>query len=163
MSDSARHKGVLWCQEQQELDSDWRNIIFRDESWFELSTASRNHWVWRHHCDYGDDVCYTTQAPPKKIMVWGAIGYNFRSPLHFVEGTVHGDYYFDEILVGSVFLEAADKAFGYNNWRLQHDNARPHIKKDILTAMDYLDIKHRGLDYRSIDRQPKHLGLRARQ
>ncbi|MDR1890845.1 MAG: hypothetical protein LBQ23_01505 [Puniceicoccales bacterium] len=52
MSDAARHKRILWCQKQQELDTDWRKIFFNDESWFELSTARRNHWVWRHHYDY---------------------------------------------------------------------------------------------------------------
>jgi enamine deaminase RidA (YjgF/YER057c/UK114 family) len=123
---------------QQERDRDWRNVVFTDESWFEL--GDRRHWIWRHHDDYGPNVSYSKEAHPKKVMVWGAIGHNFKSSLHFCSGTVNGEYYYDEI-IGGGFLDEADAAFGHMDWILQQDNARPHVRKDIVEAMEYLRIR----------------------
>lgn len=137
MSDSNRNFRVEWCRKHQEARTDWKRIVFTDESWFEL--GEHKHYVWRTHQDHGPDVCYAKQAHPKKVMVWGAIGYNFKSSLHFVVGNVTGEYYYDEIVMGG-FLDEADDAFGDMNWILQQDNARPHIKKDIIQAMEYTGI-----------------------
>jgi hypothetical protein len=138
MSDANRTFRVEWCERHLERQTDWRNIVFTDESWFEL--GEHKHYVWRTHDDYGPDVCCPKQAHPKKVMVWGAIGYNFKSRLHFVQGSVTGEYYYDNIIMGG-FLEEADDAFQHMDWVLQQDNARPHIKKDIVEAMEYTDIK----------------------
>jgi transposase len=139
MTDQARNRRVQWCLLQQERNTNWENVVFSDESWFEL--GPRKQYVWRRSDDYGPDVCYSRQAHPKKVMVWGAVGYNYKSPLHFVtHATVDGDYYLDEITLGR-FLDEADRAFGHTNWLFQQDNARPHIRRDIRYAMETLDIK----------------------
>jgi transposase len=136
MSDVNRRCRVKWCEEQEHRD--WRNVVFTDESWFEVGV--RRRWVWRHHDDYGPDVCYSTEAHPKKIMIWGAVGYNFKSSLHFVtDGTVTGAYYFDQVISG-IFLHEANRRYGEGNWILQQDNARPHIKKDVVEAMERIGI-----------------------
>jgi transposase len=82
MTDQSLKHRVEWCLLQQERATNWENVVFSDESWFEL--GPRKQYVWRRSHDYGPDVCYSRQAHPKKVMVWGAIGYNFKSPLHFV-------------------------------------------------------------------------------
>jgi hypothetical protein len=137
MSPANRAFRVEWCRNHQNNNTNWRNIVFTDESWFEL--GEHKHYVWRTHQDYGPDVCYSKQAHPKKVMVWGAIGYNFKSSLHFINGTVTGEYYYDNIIMGG-FLDEADAAFGHMDWVLQQDNARPHIKKNIVEAMEYTGI-----------------------
>ena len=79
-------------------------------------------------------------AHPKKVMIWGAVGWNFKSKLVFIEGHINGDKYFDEIICGSGLLDDADIAFGDFQWLLQQDNAKLHIRKDVLEAMSNLSI-----------------------
>ena len=38
-------------------------------------------------------------------------------------------------------IDDADSVYGFNQWYLQQDKARPHIKKDILDAMASLKIQ----------------------
>lgn len=135
----SRATRVRWCQEQQEIQRDWTRVVFSDESWFELS-GTRRKWLWRHHNDYGEDVTMDRVAHPKKVMIWGAIGHNFKSKLVFIDGNITGDVYFDDIICGSHVLDDADQVYGFNQWLFQHDNARPHFRKDILEAMSNLDI-----------------------
>jgi hypothetical protein len=136
MSEANRRCRVKWCEEQEHRD--WTNVIFTDESWFEVGV--RKQWVWRHHDDYGQDVCYSTLAHPQKVMIWGAVWFNFKSSLHFVtEGAVTGAYYFDHVISG-IFMHEANSRYGQGNWILQQDNARPHIKKDVVEAMQRIGI-----------------------
>ena len=79
-------------------------------------------------------------AHPKKLMIQGAINKGFKSDLIFIEVTINGDKYFEEIIC-SGFLEKADEVYGFNNWIFQQDNARPHVKKDVVEAMENLSIK----------------------
>jgi hypothetical protein len=138
MPESKRAFRVWWCTRQLEIGRDWKNVVFSDESWFEI--GQRKRWVWRRRDDYSPSVCYSVQAHPKKVMIWGAVGYNFKSSLHFVEGSVTGEYYYDKIIMGG-FLDEADRAFGHMDWILQQDNARPHIRRDIIEAMKNTAIK----------------------
>ena len=101
--------------------------MFSDESWFEL--GSRKQWVWRHRNDFDESVTKNHNAHPKKVMIWGAIGQNFKSRLVFLDKNITGEVYFDEIICGSHILDDADSVYGFNQWYLQQDNARPHIKK----------------------------------
>jgi hypothetical protein len=136
MSDANMQFRISWCEQQE--GRDWGNVIFTDESWFEVGL--RKHWIWRRHDDYGPDVCYSRQAHPQKIMVWGGIGFNFKSELHFVtQGTVDGAYYLNNIISGT-FHHQANRAYGDGAWLLQQDNARPHIKKDVVKAIEDLGI-----------------------
>jgi hypothetical protein len=104
---------VWWCNWQLQIQRDWRNVIFTDESWFELGTRKR--WMWHRHDDYCPDVCYSRQVHPKKIMIWGAIGFNFQSSLHFVRGTVTGEYCCDKIIMGDFFGEM-DRVLWHIDW-----------------------------------------------
>jgi hypothetical protein len=124
---------VWWCNWQLQIQSDWRNVVFTDESWFGLGTQKR--WIWPRHEDYGPDVCYSRKAHPKKIMIWGAIGFNFKSPLHFAGGTVTGEYYYDKIIMGG-FLDEANRTFWHTDRIVQQDNAPPHVRADIIEAIE---------------------------
>ena len=113
--------------------------MFSDESWFEL--GSRKQWVWRHRNDFDESVTKNHNAHPKKVMIWGAIGQNFKSRLVFLDKNITGEVYFDEIICGSHILDDADSVYGFNQWYLQQDKARPHIEKDILDVMASLKIQ----------------------
>lgn len=90
--------------------------------------------------DYSPNVCREKQAHPFRVMIWGAIGLNFKSKLMFIDGTVTSDYYFNEILIGSNVFDDADKVYGKGRWVFQQDNARPHISNETLMSLDYLEI-----------------------
>ena len=58
---------------------------------------------------------YDKVAHPQKVMVWDAIGTNFKSKLVFIEGKINGEKYFDDIICDSGFHEAADEVFDLND------------------------------------------------
>ena len=91
-----REKRIQWCMYHLQQSTDWEKIIFSDESWFEQ--GSRKRWLWRHHDDYGEDVMIEKIAHPKKLMIWGAIGHNFKSKIVFIEENITGNVYFDNII-----------------------------------------------------------------
>ena len=70
-------------------------------------------------------------------MIWGAIGYNFKSNLIFVEGPVNTESYVFDIIIGSDVSNEADKIYGHGKWVLQQDNARPHIANETYQLLDY--------------------------
>ena len=55
-----------------------------------------------------DKVFSHTKSHPPKVMIWAAIGWNFKSELFFVEGSVNTEFYIDNIILGSHFVEDAD-------------------------------------------------------
>jgi hypothetical protein len=82
------------------------------------------------------------KAHPAKVMIWGAVGYNFKGSLHFVhQATVNWEYYHDEIILGPGVLDAADSAYGHFDWFLTQDNARPHICKAMMEALSNLAVR----------------------
>lgn len=101
-----------------------RKLIFSDESWFELGTL--NHYVWRIE----GEIYYTVEKHdnlhPPKVMIWGGIGYNFRTNLVIFTKSVNKIVYINEAIVGSNLKVEADTHFGTNNWVLQQDNTNPH-------------------------------------
>lgn len=135
----SRDNRVAWCRKRIHEQTNWQKVVFSDESWFEL--GSQKQWIWRHHDDFGPDVVCNHNPHQKKIMIWGAIGEQFKSRLVFIDGVINGDKYFDDIICGSGFLDDADQAFGSTDWIFQQDNARPHVRKDVIEGMLNLDMK----------------------
>jgi hypothetical protein len=62
MTEENKARRVRSGQLPMNANRDWRNVIFTDESWFELGQHKR--WVWRRHDDYGADVCYSRHSDP---------------------------------------------------------------------------------------------------
>ena len=75
-----------------------------------------------------------------KLMVWGGIGWNFKTKLLIIEDNINSELYWDEILIGSNLFEEADAAFGKDSWVLQQDNARPHVSSYIFKNLDYCGV-----------------------
>jgi hypothetical protein len=143
LTDEARARRVKWCQDQQELATNWDCVVFSDESWFEL--GMHKQYIWRHENEFGPDVCCAKHAHPPKVMIWGAIGHNFKSSLHVVHGNINGDYYLNRIIFGN-FANEAIEAYGRMEdgrpaFIFQHDNARPHIRRDVIAAIENTGIQ----------------------
>jgi hypothetical protein len=139
MSNSALNQRVLWCQHQQEIGLDWTRVIFSDESWFEIGANVRK--IWRRPHEDGPDVCCAHKHHPEKVMIWGAIGYNYKSELHFVPAntTIDAEYYFENIVNGG-FIDTVDAVHPDYDWFFQQDNARPHVARTVLESIAELDV-----------------------
>ena len=72
-------------------DTCWGKTVFSDESYFKLCPGKK--FVWRLSGDYRKEVCTSEVAHPPSILVWGAIGLNFKSNLVIIEGSVNSQIY----------------------------------------------------------------------
>ena len=115
-----------------------KKLIFSDESWFELGTL--NHYVWRIE----GEIYYTVEKHdnlhPRKVMIWGGTGYNFRTHLVIFTKSVNKIVYINEAIKGSNLKVEADSHFGTNNWVLQQDNARPHKAEYTMDTFRNMNI-----------------------
>lgn len=141
LSNQAIQKRITFAQYHINNRTDFRNVIFTDESWFELGANRR--WIYRKPGEISNDVTRPYQAHPPKVMIWGGIGYNFKSKLIFIDQNVDSFYYVDSVIIGSNVINDADERWGINQWVLQQDNARPHIATQTLIAFDhFLEINY---------------------
>ena len=113
--------------------------MFSDESWFQLENGKR--WLWRKRDDFSPAVCTDKMAHPPKVMIWGAIGKNFKSKLIFLDGPVTSETYIFDVIVGSNVLNEADSVYGPGGWLLQQDNAKPHVAKDTHLLLTFFGAK----------------------
>ena len=103
----------------------WSNLIFTDESRFNLSTNDGRIRVWRRRGErYADaTVREHDRYGGGSVMVWGGINHHQRTPLYRVDGNLTGIRYRDEILRPLVI--PALQAIGPNAV-LMDDNAPCH-------------------------------------
>ena len=78
----------------------WSNVIFTDESRFNLSTNDGRIRVWRRQGERYTDatVLEHDRYGGGSVMVWGGINHHHRTPLYRVDGNLTGIRYRDEIL-----------------------------------------------------------------
>jgi transposase len=85
-------KRLAFAQEARHGTIDWaREVIISDESRFGLYDDSRCMWVQRGV--YTERTFRPTPKHDSSIMVWGAIGWNYKSKLIIVEGTLNAARY----------------------------------------------------------------------
>ncbi|GFV11700.1 transposable element Tcb1 transposase [Trichonephila clavipes] len=72
-------------------------------------------------------VMHRHTGPAPDIMVWGGIGYHFRTPLVRIAGTLNSQRYISEVLEPVVlpYLQGLATAI------FQLDNARPHVSRIV--------------------------------
>lgn len=139
ISNNASIKRFEFSKYHLENQTNFKNIVFTDESWFQLGRNKR--WVWIDKRNITNDVISKQIANPEKVMVWGGIGYQFKTELVFVEGNLDSENYIDQIIFGSDLIEAADHQYGIGGWLLMQDNARPHISRETISVLNELEIK----------------------
>ena len=108
---------------------DLTSIIFSDESRFVLGDDKR--WVWRRHGTYSTSVFSKSEKFPPSVMIYGAIGHNYKSKLVICEGSINSDVYKQNILKSGMIDELNEKK-GKGNWIFQQDGARCHTSKDSV-------------------------------
>ena len=98
-------------------------ILFSDESRFALTSDGK--WIWRRRGDYDESVFSDRTKFPVSVMVWGAIGPDFKSNLVFCDNSVTQSEYID-ILKRSRLFEEADARWGKGGYLFQQDGATAH-------------------------------------
>ena len=73
-------------------------------------------------------------------MIWGAIGWNFKSSLVFLDTTVDSSTYIEKIIFESNFIENADERWGVGHWIFQQDNAPAHRSKETMAVLTELEV-----------------------
>ena len=104
LSSKQRENRLNFCLEKENWTvADWRNILWSDESSFELfhPTIRQNDRIWASNSL--NIIPQETVKFPPKFMVWGMMSFRAISELHFIppKQTVNTEYYIDEILTKS--------------------------------------------------------------
>ncbi|GFU05455.1 transposable element Tcb2 transposase [Trichonephila clavipes] len=96
-----RRLRLEWCRSLGYwTTAEWNQVIFSDESRFNLNSDDNRARVWR---PYGERLnpAFALQrhtTPTTSMMVWGAIVYNTRSPLVLIRDTMTAQRYVHDIL-----------------------------------------------------------------
>lgn len=110
-------------------DIDLGSIVFSDESRFVLGDDKR--WVWRRHGEDNPTAYKQTEKYPASLMIYGAIGVNYKSTLVFVDGSIDALRYQRNILASGMF-ETMDTLKGRGNWIFMQDGAPCHKAHDTI-------------------------------
>ena len=110
ISPAAAQKRFNFTKFHLDAKNDFQNVVFTDESWFVLGKNSK--WVWFDKHQITDKVLQRKVAHPPKVMIWGGVGYNFKTDLIIVHGTLNSENYIGQIIFGSNLIEEADNTYG---------------------------------------------------
>ena len=134
---TARHRQrrLLWAQNHQVQR--WQNVVFSDESRFNLSIADGRVRVYRRRHERYANNCVQEydRFGGGGVMVGAAINHGFRSQLVVVLGNLTAREYINQIL-RPVILPMFRQRRGLV---LQQDNARPHVAHIVR---DFLQNNH---------------------
>lgn len=72
-------------------------------------------WIWRRYGENNPTSIVATQKFPPAVMIFGAIGIDYKSELVIVETTINSDVY-QNILIQSKMIEKMDSLKGRGKW-----------------------------------------------
>lgn len=129
------HERFAWAHNHR--NQRWNNVVFSDESRFNLSNADGRIRVYRRRHERYVDNCVLehNRYGGGSVMVWGAINHRFKSQLVVCQGNLTAQRYIDQILRPVVVPMFQQR----QNLVLQQDNARPHVAnvtRNFLQAND---------------------------
>ena len=112
------------------IDEEWTEIIFTDESWFEYSDGHVE--LWKRPTT--PSIEKPTAKYAFKVMVWGGVWWEGRTKLCFIDGTVDATYYqhiIEDYLIKPHLTEEL---------MVLQDGARAHTAKSTLEYADENDV-----------------------
>ncbi|GFX35624.1 transposable element Tc1 transposase [Trichonephila clavipes] len=132
--------------------TDWRRVIFSDESRFSLIDDDHRTRVWRRTGQRSDPAFIVERhtAISQGVTVWGAISWDTRSSLVVLQGTLTARRYVDDILTPIVLPMLSSRPGAI----YQQDNARPHtarLSQQCLQGYDVLPWPARSPDLSPIE------------
>ncbi|KFM74986.1 Transposable element Tcb2 transposase, partial [Stegodyphus mimosarum] len=142
--------------------AEWNQVVFRDESRFNLGSNDNRVRVWRARGKRLNPAFVVQRhiVPTAGMKVWVAIAYNTRLPLVLFRGTLTAQRYVHEILQPHV-LPLMQRLPGVI---FQQDNAPPHtarVSQDCLRTVITIPGAARSPDLSPIEQIWDHLGRRV--
>lgn len=128
-----RKARIDFCKYHINNQTNWDNVLFTDESSFELDSSGR--WIWRRRGESSPDIFHATNKYNKKVMIFGGISKKFRTPLIALDGSIFAESYIDECIDDSGLIPGMNEAYGPFQWTLMQDGATSHTAQ---VTMDYL-------------------------
>ena len=79
---------LQWARERRHWHAEWRNVVFSDESCFNMSYNDGCICVRRYagECNLRACILHQHRGPLLSVMVWGTIGYNMRACFLCIRG-----------------------------------------------------------------------------
>ncbi|CAK9821629.1 Transposable element Tcb1 transposase [Anthophora retusa] len=107
----------------------WRNVIFCDESKFNISGSDSYQKVWRKPNEemHPKNLCSTIKHGGGNVMVWGCISYYGIGKLEFITETMNKMIYLN--VLKSNLKESAEKMGILNTSQFYQDNDPKHKSK----------------------------------
>ncbi|GFV33993.1 transposable element Tcb1 transposase [Trichonephila clavipes] len=128
------------CNEHRAWQADWHQVVFSDESRFNLWDYDGHVRVRRSACERCLPECVIERHSgfTPEVVVWGAISYHGRSNLLRIEGNLNSNKYVREALQPEVdsFL------YGIPGAIFQQDNTRSQV---AMTVRDFCSSQHKQL------------------
>lgn len=107
-------------------DFPFEKLVFSDESRFCSVSDKKFRWYRKEDCD---EQCFATKEKfSTSIMIFGAIGIDFKSRLIICERSIDALYY-REVLSQSNLIDSLDAKHGQGNWVFMQDGAPAHTAK----------------------------------
>ena len=129
-----RARRIQWCRNHTRwgVESDWKKIIFTDETKIVLG-KDRKVYVWRKSDEKWKPEClgvYGAHSPQSNIatMFWGCITHKGTGVIVPVEGNINSRKYIN--ILDECLWPVVTKDFGNDPWILQEDNCPVHVSRE---------------------------------
>ena len=128
-----RMKRFSWAKKRKNWVNEWENIIWSDESRYEVFRGNGKRYVWKNTQEKYNPKCLipTFKSGRESVMVWACFTKNKLGPIIRLEGRITAKIYIE--LLENYLLPFINNLENKNNYIFQEDNApihTAHIAKD---------------------------------
>ncbi|GFW90452.1 transposable element Tcb1 transposase [Trichonephila clavipes] len=152
LTQTHRRLRLQWTDVHRSWRADWQQVIFFDESSFNLWHHDGRIRVRRYAGERHIPECIIERHSGRtpRVMVWGAIAYHGRSQLLRIVGNLNSTQYINDVLQPQAlpFLQGMPGAV------FQQDNARPHVAKTVKSYLDSQQVQIPPWSVYSLDMSP---------
>jgi transposase len=122
-------KRLAWAKKKNNWIDEWANVIWSDESRFEVFKGDGKRYVWRTPQEKYDPKCLipTFKSGQESVMVWGCFMKNKLGPLVRLEGRITAKIYIE--MLDEYLLPFINNLENKNDHIFQEDNAPIHTAR----------------------------------